>query len=258
MMKNGNLEKAKPSIPNKIWSVSGITEHLGGARATQQLLNYLPISPKSTVIDLGCGTGFTACLLAQRYPQRILALDLNSSSINSAQKRIQKMGYSDSIELIQADIHKIPIQNHQADVVIAESVLVFSQINLVLAEIRRVLKSEGILADNEMILLKTPTSQLEDLLKNLMGIQTFPLEGWKNNYEQAGFDVIHSSINHIKLRDQLSSHLQVDGISNYIKAVVVGLSDKTLWRSFINRKILQAFLDFRSFIGYGLFILKRR
>ena len=257
-MKNGNLEKSKPTIPNKIWSVGGITEHLRGVRATQQLLNLCPIPPSSIVIDLGCGTGFTACLLARRHPQKILALDLNSSSIKSAQKRIQKEGFTDSIELIQANIQKIPIQNHQADVVIAESVLVFTQLNLALAEIRRVLKSEGSLADNEMILLKTPTPQLEDLLKNLMGIQTFSLEGWKNNYEQAGFDVIHSSINQLKLRDQLSSHLQVDGITNYLKAVVTGLSDKTLWRSFINRKILQAFLDFRSFIGYGLFILKRR
>ena len=148
MMKNGNLEKAKPTIPNKIWSVGGITEHLGGVRATQQLLNLCPIPPSSIVIDLGCGTGFTACLLAKISPQRILALDLNSSSINSAQKRIQKKGYSDSIELIQTDIHKIPIQNHQVDVVIAESVLVFTQLNLALTEIRRVLKCEGILGDS--------------------------------------------------------------------------------------------------------------
>jgi SAM-dependent methyltransferase len=257
-MKNGILEKAKPSIPNKIWSVGGITEHLGGVRATQQLLNLCPIPPSSAVVDLGCGTGFTACLLAQRNPLRILALDLNSSSIKSAQKRIRKRGYSDSIELIQADIHKIPIQNHQADVVIAESVLVFTQLNLALAEIRRVLKIEGSLADNEMILLKTPTPQLEDLLQKKMGIQTFSLEGWKKHYAQAGFDVIHSSVHHLNLRDQLFSHLQVDGITNYIKAVVMGLSDKTLWRSFINREIFQAFLDFRSFIGYGLFILKKR
>jgi arsenite methyltransferase len=257
MIRKRNSKKIT-SIPNRIWSVGGITEHLGGVRATQQLLNACPILPSSTVIDLGCGTGFTAYLLAQRHPQRILALDLNSSSIDSAQKRINKKGYSDSIELIQADIQKMPIQNHQADVVIAESVLVFTKLNLALAEIRRVLKNGGFLANNEMILLKTPTPRLEDLLKELMGIHTFSRERWKNYYEQAGFNVIQSSVHHLNLRDQLSSHLQVDGLAKYLKAVVVGLSDKTLWRSFINRDILQAFLDFRSFIGYGLFILKKR
>jgi SAM-dependent methyltransferase len=258
MMKNGNFEKEKPSIPNRIWSVGGITEHLGGVRATYHLLNSLPISPATTVVDLGCGTGFTACLLAQRQLQRVLALDRNSSSMNSAQKRIQKMGYSNTIELIQADIQKIPIQDNQADVVIAESVLVFTQLNTALSEIRRVLKNDGFLADNEMILLKTPTPQLEDLLKNLMGIHTFSEEGWKNHFVQAGFNVVNSSIYHLKLSDQLSSHIQVDGLAKYLKAVVVGLSDKTLWHTFINREILQAFLDFRSYIGYELFVLNKQ
>jgi hypothetical protein len=69
---------------------------------------------------------------------------------------------------------------------------------------------------------------------------------------------LYSSIHHLKLSDQLSSHMQVDGLANYLKAVVVGLSDKTLWRTFINREILKAFLDFRSYIGYGMFVLKKQ
>jgi len=252
-----NIKISKPSIPNKIWSVSGVTEHLGGVHATQQMLKDFPILPSSTVIDLGCGTGFTACLLAEKHPRRILALDLNPSSINSAKKRIQKKGLAGSIDLIHADMHQLPLQNNMADVVIAESVLVFSQLNLALAEIRRVLKNEGILADNEMILLQTPTPPLEDLLQNLLGIHTNTLKEWENRYRQAGFQVLHSSIYPLKLSDQFSSHLQVDGFANYLKAVAAGLSDRTLWRAFINRKILQAFLDFRSYIGYGLIVLKK-
>jgi arsenite methyltransferase len=177
LVKNENVKITGPYIPNKIWSVSGVTEHLGGVRATQQLLNACPILPTSTVIDLGCGTGFTACLLAEKQPRRILALDVNSSSLNSAQKRIHKKGFSDSVDMIQADMYRLPLKNNMADVVVTESVLVFSQLDYALAEIRRVLKNEGILADNEMILLKSPTPQLEDLLQNLLGIHTFSQEG---------------------------------------------------------------------------------
>ncbi len=246
------------SIPNKIWSLGGITEHLGGVYATQKLLNASPILPASTVIDLGCGTGFTACLLAEKHPRQILALDFNPSSINSARNRIQKRGFSDLIEIIQADMHRLPLQNKTADVFVAESVLVFSHLELALAEIHRVLKKVGVLADNEMILLKSPPPQLEDLLGNLLGIHTFSDEGWKSQYEQAGFKIIHSSIYPLRLGDQFFSHLQVDGLFNYLKAMVAGLSDRTLWRTFINREILQAFLDFRRYMGYGLFLLKKR
>ena len=245
------------TIPKKIWTIGGVTEHLGGVRATRNLLQACQIISLSTVLDVGCGTGYSACLLAKSQPQRILAMDLNSTSLRSAQKRVVKEGYRERIDLLQADAHHIPLPDRSIDVTILESVLVFCDAPEALSEIRRVLKVGGRLGDNEMTLLKPPTDQLTHLLKDVMGVNPHLQNEWEEIYRKAGFEVMQASIGILKLSDQFSSHMKVDGLGNYLKAVIAGLSDKTLWRTFINREMWRAFMDFRDFIGYGTYVMKR-
>jgi hypothetical protein len=43
-----------------IWETGGPTEHLGGVPATERLLARCRIIGGQLVLDLGCGTGYTA------------------------------------------------------------------------------------------------------------------------------------------------------------------------------------------------------
>lgn len=52
------------STPFTIWETGGVTEHLGGVAATRRLLTSCRIARGQRVLDLGCGTGYTAALLA--------------------------------------------------------------------------------------------------------------------------------------------------------------------------------------------------
>ena len=50
------------------WEKLGLTNHIGGIQATQRLIERCGITPGQYVLDVGCGTGYTACLLAKKIP----------------------------------------------------------------------------------------------------------------------------------------------------------------------------------------------
>jgi ubiquinone/menaquinone biosynthesis C-methylase UbiE len=43
-----------------IWEKLGVTEHLGGIKATKHLIDLCGIIPGQFVLDMGCGTGYMA------------------------------------------------------------------------------------------------------------------------------------------------------------------------------------------------------
>jgi len=45
--------------------------HLGGEEATRDLLAMLALSPSTRVLDIGCGSGHTACMTAKTYGSRV-------------------------------------------------------------------------------------------------------------------------------------------------------------------------------------------
>jgi cyclopropane fatty-acyl-phospholipid synthase-like methyltransferase len=47
------------------WEKLGITNHIGGIQATRRLIELCGITPGQYILDVGCGTGSTACLLAK-------------------------------------------------------------------------------------------------------------------------------------------------------------------------------------------------
>ncbi|WP_332699803.1 SAM-dependent methyltransferase, partial [Halalkalibacter lacteus] len=69
--------EAATFTPYRVWETAGITEHMGGIGATERLLERCRVAHGQRVLDLGCGIGHTAVLLARRYQARVTALDIN-------------------------------------------------------------------------------------------------------------------------------------------------------------------------------------
>ena len=248
----------KSSLSSCIWSASGITEHLGGVKATRHLLKFLPAGENAVILDLGCGTGFTTCLLAHQDFPIIFAVDFSFGNLMKSRARIARKECSSAIRLFCADANHLPLPNNIINGIMAESVLVFTDLPKSLPEINRALKSNGILVDNELTYLSSPPPEMEKLLTELFGIQTYQKEGWQDQYRRAGLDLANSSAHKISLIEQMKSHLRVDGLMNYFNAIYQGLADKTIRRTFFNRELLKPFLSFRTYIGYGLYVLKKK
>ncbi len=244
--------------PFDIWEKGGLTEHLGGIHATRRLLAACRLAANQRVLDIGCGTGFTACSISKSYPVQVIAVDINTRSIKEARKRVAAHQLQGQVQIVRADAHRLPLADTRVDGAVIESVLVFCDAAVVLAEVRRVLKPEAMLGFNEFTFLKPPPARLSALLTGTMGIHACQQAEWERLLQQAGYDEVSSSVHKINLWEQLTSHLQADGLKNYLAAVVTGVKDNSIRGTFFTKEMLSATRDFLPFVGYGIYTGKKQ
>lgn len=97
------------------------------------------------MLDLACGTGDISIQMARRHPHlQITGVDLSDGMLEIAERRIDKQKLNGRIELIKADILKLPFDDSSFDI----ATIVFGLRNLPdidrgLSEISRVIKPGG-------------------------------------------------------------------------------------------------------------------
>ncbi|MGF9701092.1 MULTISPECIES: class I SAM-dependent methyltransferase [Paenibacillus] len=159
--------------------------HPGGFTATVQLIDSLSLPAHGQVLEVGCGTGRTACYLA-RNGYRVTAVDLHREMLEKAVRRARRERLD--IRFIQADVTALPFPDHRFDLVFVESVTIFTRWRAALAEYRRVLKPGGRLIDREMILCGRKTDLMRRRLKRFYGMRTLAtMTEWKKRLKQSGF-----------------------------------------------------------------------
>lgn len=68
--------------------------HIGGAEATLALLDPLGIRPGTRVLDIGCGIGGPARLMAERYVADVTGIDLTPGFVETARRLTEAVGLS--------------------------------------------------------------------------------------------------------------------------------------------------------------------
>jgi len=94
--------------------------YLGSEKNTVLLKKWLPDGTK--FLDVGCGAGFSALLLFEKYINQIhyLGVDI-SSAVDVADKRFKERNVRG--EFLQADILKLPFSGPTFDIIFSEGVL---------------------------------------------------------------------------------------------------------------------------------------
>lgn len=116
-------------------------------------LSLVTLQPH-TILDLGCGTGRNLSLLQQRYPEaRLLAVDIAPAMLSKARHNWQRyLGFkrwwpgAARPLFIGADAERLPLSDQSVDLIFANLALQWCDVNSVFAELRRVLKPEGLLS----------------------------------------------------------------------------------------------------------------
>jgi len=239
------------------WERFRVTKHWGTIAATRRLIEMCNITPGQCILDIGCGTGYTASLLAKDFQVDVVAADIRSKVLEEAQRRIVKEGVGGRVETIRADVHQLPFPSNTFDAVIAESVLAFCDKAKVAREVYRVLKPDGVFGDNEGTYLKPPPAELSSFLSEWVDFQLLQEDEWRAVYSEAGFEVRSSTIYPFDYVKQFIGELRVDGIRRRLSAWLKAFSDPTVRRTIFTATYgdtRQQLRQFLSHVGYGLYV----
>ncbi|OXM83059.1 class I SAM-dependent methyltransferase [Paenibacillus rigui] len=178
--------------------------HPGGFTATiDQLNRYQPITNEA-ILEIGCGTGRTACYLANKGYQ-VIAIDINPDNLDKAKKRAKEMGLH--VDFLLADAHALPFPDETFEIILVESVTNFTQAKQSLTEYYRVLKPGGILYDREMFVrYSVPSETLSDFQSFFQMPSMMRKDEWSSLLTASGFVQIEfleiSDLNDEKLGQQ--------------------------------------------------------
>lgn len=165
----------------------GITKHMGGSKATRELVELCHIDEDKYVLVVGCGVGITPCYLAKRYGCRVVGVDLSGEMIGRSNERARREGVETKVEFRVADAQNLPFGDALFDAVICESVNAFIEDKQRAAsEYVRVIKAGGYVGLNECIWIKVPPTEMADYLSRIMGAEFPPSDGWEELLKGSG------------------------------------------------------------------------
>jgi SAM-dependent methyltransferase len=126
--------------------------HPGARATTEALLPMLGLRLGGRALELGCGTGATAVLVARTLGVRVTMLDRSLAMLVAAHDRLRKERLLREVNLLRADAGRSwPFRDATFDAVYAESAVALLEIESVIGECARVLRSRGHLALTERI-----------------------------------------------------------------------------------------------------------
>jgi ubiquinone/menaquinone biosynthesis C-methylase UbiE len=133
--------------PNKISrsDLSGVDEfHVRGAEVSREIAKEINLD-ENRVLDIGCGIGGPARMLADEFNCNVTGIDMSHEFILAARKLSELVGLRDKTQFLQGDALELPFENGSFEVAWTQHV----QMNIsdktgFYSEIARVLTDNGI------------------------------------------------------------------------------------------------------------------
>jgi SAM-dependent methyltransferase len=263
MANQKDTPQAQPSDPQvnyfDLQAYTGATKHMGGWQTTRELIELCSIDAGSYVLDLGCGVGATACLLAQRIGCRVVGVDLREAMVARAQERARSMGVGSRVEFKVGSALDLPFEAARFDVVLCESVATFiEEKQTVVRECARVLVPGGRVGFNEEIWLQAPPPvELVDFVRKVWDVEP-PIPqrpDWEGFLEGAGLEtlkiVVHR-FNPAREATQIQRYGWGELLAGVWRTLALYLRNRE-FRSYMagRRRLPRNLFDY---LGYGLFV----
>ena len=164
--------------------------HPGGFAETLKQLEQYPLPTGSRILEVGCGTGRTSCYLAARGHE-VVGLDIRPDMITKAKNRADKENAT--VIFLEGDAISLPFPDESFDVILVESVSIFTDTGKALSEYYRVLRSGGQLFDREMVQRKPMSTDISQEIADFYHIkELWHIQDWSALVNTIGFN--HSKI----------------------------------------------------------------
>lgn len=151
----------------------------------EQAIESMEIPSDATILDVGCGSGWAARLMAQRARAgRVVGIDVSDEMVGLA--RDESVDYP-NVEFRVASAEQLPFEEAEFTHAFSmESLYYYVDIERALGEIRKVLKPGGLfVAVVDLYQENEPSHQWVDFLK--VPVQLLSAAEYRSLFESAGF-----------------------------------------------------------------------
>lgn len=239
----------------------GTTKHMGGLTTTKRLVELCDVTRHTSILDVGCGVGATACYLATTYGCEVVGVDLRESMIRQAKARAVDQNVENLVTFKVADATELPFDDATFDRVLCESVITFiADKASVLHEFARVVKPGGYVGLNEESWLRPPTPEVKASVRYLWGIipEIGTPENWISLMEEAGLVDITSEVLHFDTKieaTQVKRYQFMDMVNMLSRTMKLYVTDNHFRQYMKGRRRLPK--HFFDYLGYVLTVGKR-
>lgn len=232
-----------------ITRLGGGSLHPGGFSHTVNELEKHLILPEHIVLDIGCGTGRTACRIANTYGSHVFALDKSEKMLEKAKLRAAREGAA--IKFVAGDALDMPFRDEVADFIFIESVLVFLPVDDVLRECFRVLKKDGTLIDVEIFAEDSLTEEAKQEIITFCGLNRIPtLSEWVASFGKAGFkEGVVRKKRLPGVLEGLKEMLYIDPFQGVSLEAISSMKTLLKYKNMITKQ--------RNHLGYGTFVMRK-
>ena len=241
----------------------GLTKHLGGVAATDDLLELCHVGKDKYVLDVGCGVGVTPCYIANGHGCRVVGVDINGEMIERSRERASRENLTDLVTFRVADAQDLPFNDDLFDAVITESVTAFPEDKQkAVMEYTRVTKPGGYVGLNEGTWLKVPPPpEMVAWASQDLGANVKPLTSaeWVGLLQVAGLRDVVVNTYEIDTQEEAKGILGRygwGGIIRVIRRMVALYARNPFYRSFVKeiREGGVAPENLDEYFGYGVYV----
>ncbi|RJQ65478.1 MAG: class I SAM-dependent methyltransferase [Desulfobacteraceae bacterium] len=189
----GALEKAGRKITSYKDATTFDQFHMRGQDATRELAHLADLKTGERVLDLGCGIGGAARLLAAEFGCRATGVDLVEEFVRTAAELTRKAGLSDRVDFHAGNMLNLPFEENLFDAVWSQHTFMnIEDKPRLLLQIHRVLRPHGRLALYEVaqgqnLPVYYPVQWASDPSISFL----LPLDPFKHMIVDAGFELLH-------------------------------------------------------------------
>jgi len=242
----------------------GLTKHVGGLKATEELAESCHVDKGKYVLDVGCGVGATPCYIAKKYGCKVVGVDILEKMIERSKERAKGEGVEDKVEFRVADAQNLPFKDDLFDAVIGESILPFPKDKQrALNELVRVTKPGGCVGLNESTWLKTPVPteiMVEWLSQDLSSnAEILTSDGWVRLLEGSGLKNVAVRVYTTNARSEFSNVIDRYGLRGLLGTWYRTLSlniGSPEYRRFLKEIKAKGVIpkNLFEYFGYGLYV----
>ena len=182
--------------------------HPGGEDLTRRSVNEMGLRENSHVVDLGCGTGSSALMIARELPHRVSGVDPSALNIERARERQQEAGPTvGQLQFLNGDAANLPFRDNELDAILAEcSFSLVPDQAAALAEFRRVLRPGGLFAISDMAVRGTLPEDIAQVIAPWTClVNAHDRAAYQEMFEQNGFELLSFADESDGLNSMISS-----------------------------------------------------